>query len=530
MNKNSIGLLLVVILSLISGFFVYKQWAKEPRSLKWDNAWHAVLASEIANDIKSGDIKSLLYDTNKQTLHPFMESYIWGVFFVFFGISEISAAICALIIFLMSLIMLYKICTLLDEKNGWVIGLLSCLLMLYVPINLVYATQIMTEIPCMFLILATVYCYFRSSEERGIFFSLCSGLAVATLFFTKYNYGFILFIFMMSWETIHYKNIDFRKFLVLALPAVIFSLAWFSFDRVNKINGFMNFVLSRSSGIGFLTSENWFLYPKLIMQNYIPSRVLFWIITALFAIVLLNVRKIDKKIQFIVSLFIIFIFAATYHPIKDSRYILPIFPFLIIIVLSGIPGDKISRIFRFALFFLISFILFFNINKSYSVDLPFMYSSLYGDKDTNTIVSEVADSIIENKMRRTFLMGTFNELNNYVFVWSLYTKGSGLAREVNSFDDIPYPKQFDLVEFDYKMDKSYINAFNSWLETSKYSSVVTFEVDDKVSAYKTNDYIRYNKWKQNYVRLFKSQKKYKLIDELKFPEKGVTVRFYTKKA
>lgn len=186
------GLIFVLILGILSSILAFYYLILPRDVFHWDESHHALYGMFIYEDIKTANWGKFWHDTGKQTLWSFLHSWVLGVWFLFFGLTYVSARAMSLLPFVGSIILTYLIAIRINREKGWIIGIIAALLMiLSVPI-LDLATSCMIESLSIFcsLLFILVYLIALKKEKYGYFF--LAGIFLGILALSKYQYGIVI--------------------------------------------------------------------------------------------------------------------------------------------------------------------------------------------------------------------------------------------------------------------------------------------------------------------------------------------------
>ena len=147
-----------------------------------------------------------------------------------FGVNEFSSNILILLISLSSIILIYKFGKLLFNDK---VGLLSAFLLSFFPWDVVYATQLLTDLPAAFFVAVSIYFFLKSEmirdSAKSNIYCLFSGLWLGIAFLTKELY-LIIGLFFISY--ILYKKKIKIKYFWIALGFILI----FSFELIFFFN------------------------------------------------------------------------------------------------------------------------------------------------------------------------------------------------------------------------------------------------------------------------------------------------------
>lgn len=160
------GLIIVLVAFFLLGGLLFITRLLMADSFSKEEAQHALYGLWLYKDLKSFDLGSFWYDTNRQVYWPFFHSWIQSLFFLVLGVSYFSARLLSFLIFFATLILMYVACAQFSQKSGWKIGILAVLLALTSPIMLKYATLNTLEGLGAFIFIGTFYVYSIYEERK----------------------------------------------------------------------------------------------------------------------------------------------------------------------------------------------------------------------------------------------------------------------------------------------------------------------------------------------------------------------------
>jgi hypothetical protein len=269
--------------------------------------------------------------------------------------SYVSARFLSLLLFFCVVILTYLTSLRVDEKDGYIIGLIASALTLVSPLLITYSSSNMIEMLGTLIFILTTYLYLKGADQANrvkqiIFFALL-GLVLGICMVTKYNFalhiipaiGVIMLVDLVSemkglsgirFEKPHERAKNkkvrpaqngfilnlikkaktssafyiFIKYLVAAIPLLLITILWFtSHDMERKIS--MVFwtrgVTSQSNQSGGF--EHYFFFLKDIINNFTFSKILgLSVLASIFGSVLFYKNKAIRALS-ICILFSLFI-------------------------------------------------------------------------------------------------------------------------------------------------------------------------------------------------------------------------------
>jgi len=224
--KSRVFLFLILVCAIFIRiyFFVGLNWSDDP--------YYVFLATKIFdNGFVPTDNTGL-----RIGLH-----YPVGFFFKIFGVNQISAIMYPLICSILSIILVYQIgSTFFNER----LGILSALLLSVFPLDIIYSTQTMGEIPLSFLTSMSVFLFLKgNSTKNGNLFYLLSGVFIGFGYLTRIT-GLIPILFMIGY-VIYKRKIKINYFYVLLGLSIILLLEGIRYQvalgdfffRIHEVSG-----------------------------------------------------------------------------------------------------------------------------------------------------------------------------------------------------------------------------------------------------------------------------------------------------
>lgn len=153
-------------------------------------------------------------------LHPI------ALFFSIFGINNFSAALYPLICSLLTILLGFYFGKLVSNVK---IGVITAFLISFFPLNVIYATWIMPDVPIAFFIGLSVYLFLKGEKERKILFYFLSGCSIGIAYLHKIS-GILPFLFIVPYilyKILKERKINFNYSLIFVGFLLIFTLEGF---------------------------------------------------------------------------------------------------------------------------------------------------------------------------------------------------------------------------------------------------------------------------------------------------------------
>ena len=200
----------------------------------------------------------------------FPVNLLYGIF----GVNEFSSNILVLLISLASIVLIYKFGKLLFNEKA---GLLSALLMSFFPMDVVFSTRLLSDIPSAFFAALSVYFFLRSEKikrkAKSGFYCLFSGLALGAAYLIRemsllMGLFFIVYVVYKRKIRMEYFFMALGFVLMLSLEFLYFlSLTGNPFFRYMSISTEINTIVETDNyGRGSLPFSL-FHYPYIIFTD-----------------------------------------------------------------------------------------------------------------------------------------------------------------------------------------------------------------------------------------------------------------------
>lgn len=310
-----------------------------------------------------------------------------------------------------------------DQKTAFSASLLT----VFSYLQITWSRQARSYVLLQFLILLSVYFYFK-------FFTIKSGnkTAILILFLLTILIGFIthsfFYIFIIA-LIVHFLLTRIADLLLLLRTWQFYAVTILFFFVANKIGLYSTFLIYFNNG-GFVANNIWY-YHSLLWREYglITFLSILGLITAI-----INKNKYISLLGIYIILHLLFI-SLIFKP-YTSRYILPIFPFIIIFVgyflsqfadfLLKKKGGVLTNIISLglAIFIILNGHKFVNNPKNYySVNHDFRdialldYHQVYNLIKTKGDLAKGKTAVIETWPARTYWYLGINYRPTYIFKW-----------------------------------------------------------------------------------------------------------------
>ncbi|MDD5593234.1 MAG: glycosyltransferase family 39 protein, partial [Candidatus Margulisbacteria bacterium] len=346
------GLIIVLVAFFLLGGLLFITRLLMADSFSKEEAQHALYGLWLYKDLKSFDLASFWYDTNRQVYWPFFHSWIQSLFFLVLGVNYFSARLLSFLIFFATLILMYVACAQFSQKSGWKVGVLAVLLALTSPIMLKYAALNTLEGLGALIFIGTFYVYSIYEERKLLNEYATLAVLLGLSIYTNYLYAYLMlpaFIVMtlgklgpIFVEVISLRKKgekaafpfvwwSYRKLIVLLVLAILVAGWFFTNAFSRKIMLLLQAIFRYSGGEqvgGFW--PNLLYYPKAIIGSFTfsPWLGLLIFISLFLPFLGLRYRHFGKLYTFIWTALVL---ATLTIPTKAPQFIYIIAPFLFIV-------------------------------------------------------------------------------------------------------------------------------------------------------------------------------------------------------
>jgi len=537
-RSSKIAYLWLLGLAIFSSFFIYTVVIPKGGLMGWDEAEHSLRGLILAKDVRSGQWLNVWKDTNAQTLWG--PGYAWLLAFVYliWGDSFIVASSLSLFFFASTPFLVYWLGLKVDDKRGWLTGLIAATLTVSNPFAIQLSALPMIESGLAFMLVLALLVRPAVTGSQNRFRFILSSLITAFIFLTKYNYGLMLVVSMIITDVCQYlyyqnktntKN-NFKKSMFYGYsPFLVVVFAWFALGPSEKIKDFFFFMQNVPRIQSSLMSEYRLLYyPKLFISEY---AVFPGVLALVIPFLLLGLMTSFQGHLYRISIFFVLSFIAlTLHPLKDPRYFVPILPFLWLIVATGLISllEWVSlKTQGFAYRMTVSAVMAFfllvvplNVYSNLKPKTPYLYDELLSRNqaaaDTiKTVLVHVHEEIIRG--RKLAVWGTFAEISPALIKWTLLNDKRTSDKIGNLIFDPPNEAGKDIGE-----------ELAAWFQEHSVDSVLTIYMSHD-SLFFHHDYQTFNAWKLTYIQLFEESSQqygWRAYEEESFVDAGIVMRIY----
>ena len=337
LDARRAALLVVILLDALVAVLVGRQIvAYRDYPFDTDEAFHANGGLMLAMDLRAGDLGAFVVDSYRQSAYPPAFSWLEAPVFLIAGASPLAARMCSLACLLAAALVMYAIGLELDERFGWLVGLVAAALTLSAQTILAYAAMAMLEAPGLLVSLAALWAYLRATKRPTAWRLVLVSLLMALTVLAKYPYGTVVVPTILVMEAIGAalvaapqrattrvaSTISYKRWLWLFGPLVLVMLAWFA--KPYKIAAFFEYATSQPQQVALLSVENLVYYPRSIALHYAPSPV--WALLTLAGALWAIARWRDERLRLFLIYLAIGLLVMTVKLQKHPRFIATIAP------------------------------------------------------------------------------------------------------------------------------------------------------------------------------------------------------------
>jgi len=332
----------------------------------WDESHHALYSARIVKSLHFRDWDWFWDTTHRQTLWPFLHSWVIAAFMWVFGVSYASARAANLFLFFLLAAGTFFVGRALDkDKGGW-IGLLAWVFVITSYVLWSLGAQNMIEALGGLITLSAFYSLLRLQQSGKWLWIAPLGVLLGLILVTKYNYAFLLYCPFAVWalydlvNTIFFvkdthpvkeykkrkkkqpakaKAGDLRprlwrfflKYFLISIPVLAASGWWLLGTNREKKWAMIFYLGKESPSIGIAQAESligqWLFYFKALIFDYTWFQPLgVAVIIGLMGILFLLKKKELPVVLLTVFAWVPLLISVFVIPSKEQRFIYPFVP------------------------------------------------------------------------------------------------------------------------------------------------------------------------------------------------------------
>ena len=171
--------------------------AGEPGFPLWDEAAHGLAGLDLADALRAGDLPGLLRVLNERVTWPFVHALLLLPGFLLLGSGYATGDVVSAVLLGGTAVAAFAAGLALHPTRGPWLGAMAAVLLLLAPAYRLHGTLTMLEVPGALLLAIALAWYVRAGlagepgTPRSRSALRAAGIASATLFLTKYNYGLL---------------------------------------------------------------------------------------------------------------------------------------------------------------------------------------------------------------------------------------------------------------------------------------------------------------------------------------------------
>ena len=339
-RQNWVALLLIMLLAAAAVFIIAQQViAYQDYPFDSDEANHANRGLALYLELRAGDFSGFAREFYGQDFYPPGASGILALFFSLFGTTAVVARLFSAIALFLAMPVMLALSIEMDEKVGWLGGVIAVVLTLTAQPILINSALAMLEAPGLLISLLLLWAYVRAIKNPSRQRLLLTSALLAATFLTKYTFGVItmaalillelslllpaLFKDQQNNRLVWLKQQLQQRWIWLFGPFALVMLLWLG--SPTKLAGFFGFTRPLSDSEPWLTTANLLFYPRSFALHYSPSP-LFALVTAVSLIwAVFNWRDTGVRLLLIYFVSGMTIIMLVNHP-QNPRFIATVAP------------------------------------------------------------------------------------------------------------------------------------------------------------------------------------------------------------
>lgn len=327
--KNKYNLWLAGVLAFAFVLRAYFLYIAKDQAHWWDTLAYA----GIAKNMIFGYWSENWFIISESLIRPPLLPLIWSVL-LRFNIGDLGTLI--LLEFIPSVLSVLLIYLIGKELYDERVGLISAFMAAVVWIHLFYSVRIMTDVPSLFLALASIYFFIRGYENLELKHFSLSILFLSLAILMRYSYGLIGFVYLIFLGLVHrHKVLGKKNFWIGGVIGVVPLLIFFA-SNIIKYGGLFPAVESYATAaaekpvafyvFGFIPYILKYTFTGLFLAGL--AIILFELFVGFDSIS--KVKKIKSDSFLMILLFVSLIFFIFVIKAAEDRYLMMIFPVMFI--------------------------------------------------------------------------------------------------------------------------------------------------------------------------------------------------------
>jgi hypothetical protein len=309
-----------------------------------------------------------VFEPMRQLFLPFLLGLFWKIGFNMIYFGKFFELVCAFF----SLVFVYLIG---KDMFGRKIGLISTYILGFNFLFLFFTFRIYTEMVSLFFITGGFYFLLKFLKKNKFLFLILSSFFIALCFLTKYPLG----LFLVAVNVILFIDKKYKEIIIFDLLFLIFVSPYFIYNFLEYGNSLYllsasnNYYSTNLKGVYDLLACRYcpkFFLPKTGFIYFETLLLFFNVMIPFFIYGLYKLFKNRMKYFLLVPLLLVFLYFQINY-LKEERYILPIFPFVALIIGYGFS------FFKRKYWLLIIYIVLSLISLSFFMDENTFYYSFF---------------------------------------------------------------------------------------------------------------------------------------------------------
>lgn len=350
MFLKRITIVFLLGLSTLVAFLLYKYILSRMALPAWDESHNIYYGYWMRYAFIRSDWQSAYKWAYDQVFYPPFQSIVIGAVTSIIGFSIEKVRLISLICLPISIVATYKLGGTIDKKHGYLIGVVSALILTTSPLLLFLVNISLKEALGLALSLITLWTYTKTLEqERGqkvFILAIVTGVLLFLLYLLKYNYPLTILLGIgisssfVILKKILAKKVPWKKIALTVITLTPFALgvAWWSFSDQSR-TGTLFFYLSvppiLTPHMGGTVLSHLFYIPRALGSLMTLSFPIAILLLAGFILALRKGYKKEIPLLHLVITSINFIYITSHFAKQNSRYLIPNFPSFVFLGVTG---------------------------------------------------------------------------------------------------------------------------------------------------------------------------------------------------
>lgn len=282
-RRNWLGLLLVLVLDTAVLLFLIRHiLAFQQYPFDADEANHALAAQQMALALRAGNLGDFTHILAAQNFYPPGVTWLKALVFWLFGGTAVTARLFSATSLFLAVPVLYAICLEIDDKYGWLSGLIAASLTLTMTSLLVNGALVMLETPGLFISMLALWAYLRVLKRPSPARLLLTSLLLTLTILTKYTYGAVTLTavalteltlaastFPHASRITHHELRTWQRWAWLFGPLALALLLWLG--RPGNLSGAVDYAQPLAGDAAWLSWRGLVYYPLSLARHETPA-------------------------------------------------------------------------------------------------------------------------------------------------------------------------------------------------------------------------------------------------------------------